>query len=44
MPKGLPVHGLPLHYGRGLLEIYAIIWVAAGVAIAIREWRDRRGR
>lgn len=35
---------LPLHYGRGLLEIYAIIWVAAGVAVGIREWRDRRRR
>jgi hypothetical protein len=33
---------LPLHYGRGLLEVYAIIWAAAGIAIGLREWRGRR--
>jgi hypothetical protein len=35
---------LPLHYGRGLLEIYAIIWVGAAVAAGIRGRRDRGRR
>jgi hypothetical protein len=35
---------LPLHYGRGLLEIYTIIWAGAAVAAGIRGWRARHGR
>ena len=35
---------LPLHYGRGLLEIYAIIGAGAAVAAGVRSRRDRRGR
>lgn len=35
---------LPLHYGRGLLEIFAVIWASAAVATAIRACRDRRAR
>jgi hypothetical protein len=35
---------LPLHYGRGLLETYAVIWAGAAVAAAIRAWRERRRR
>jgi hypothetical protein len=33
---------LPLHYGRGLLEVYAVIVVAAAVVVAVRARRDRR--
>jgi hypothetical protein len=32
---------LPLHYGRGLLEIYAIIWATVAAAAGVRAWRDR---
>lgn len=32
---------LPLHYGRGLLEIYGVIWGAVAVAVAVRAWPDR---
>ena len=32
---------LPVHYGRGLLEIYAVIWAAAALAGALRHWRRR---
>ncbi|MDT5040547.1 MAG: hypothetical protein QOE51_1532, partial [Actinoplanes sp.] len=35
---------LPLHYGRGLLEIYGIIWATAGAALLMRSWRERRRR
>ncbi|MDT5031343.1 MAG: hypothetical protein QOC94_1514 [Actinoplanes sp.] len=35
---------LPLHYGRGLLEVYAIIWAGAGVAAGVRRWRTRGER
>jgi hypothetical protein len=35
---------LPLHYGRGLLGIYAVIWVTAGAALVTRSWRERRRR
>ena len=35
---------LPLHYGRGLLAIYAIIWSAALATVATRSWRERRRR
>jgi hypothetical protein len=35
---------LPLHYGRGLLEVYAVIWLAAAVAAVVRSRRDRRVR
>jgi len=35
---------LPLRYGRGLLEIYAVIWATAAVAAAVRAWRARRRR
>ncbi|GIF23556.1 hypothetical protein BJ973_004165 [Actinoplanes tereljensis] len=31
---------LPLHYGRGLLEAYAVIWAAVAVA-AVRSRRHR---
>jgi hypothetical protein len=35
---------LPLHYGRGLLEVYAVIWLTAAVAAAVRaRRRDRAG-
>jgi Na+/proline symporter len=34
---------LPLPYGRGLLELYAIIWAAVAVA-AVRSRRARRTR
>jgi hypothetical protein len=34
---------LPLHYGRGLLEIYAIIWATVAAAAGVRAWRDQRG-
>lgn len=27
---------LPLHYGRGLLEVYAVIWLTAAVAAVVR--------
>jgi hypothetical protein len=33
---------LPLHYGRGLLEVYAVIWLAAGVAAATSRRRPPR--
>lgn len=33
---------LPLHYGRGLLAIYAIIWTTAAVAAGALALRDRR--
>ena len=33
---------LPLHYGRGLLETYAIIWTTAAVAGAVQARRHRR--
>lgn len=32
---------LPLHYGRGLLEVYAIIWLTAAVAALVRARRAR---
>lgn len=35
---------LPLHYGRGLFEIYAVIWTTAAVAATIRARRERRAR
>lgn len=35
---------LPLPYGRGLLEIYGVVWAAAGLAAAVRALRDRRAR
>ena len=35
---------LPLHYGRGLFEVYAIIWLAAAVAATARAVRGRRAR
>jgi len=35
---------LPLHYGRGLLEIYALIGTTAAVAAMMQAWRDRRRR
>lgn len=35
---------LPLHYGRGLLELYAIIWLTAAVTAVIRSRRPRRFR
>jgi hypothetical protein len=30
---------LPLHYGRGLLEAYAVIWVTAAVTAVVRARR-----
>ena len=33
---------LPLPYGRGLLETYAIIWAVAAIAALVRARRDRR--
>ena len=33
---------LPLHYGRGLLEIYAIIWATAAVAGGVQALHRRR--
>ena len=33
---------LPLHYGRGLLEIYAIIWATVAAAATVQAGRDRR--
>ena len=33
---------LPLHYGRGLLEIYVIIWATAAVAGGVQARRRRR--
>jgi hypothetical protein len=33
---------LPLHYGRGLLEIYAIVWATAAAAGSVQAWRHRR--
>lgn len=33
---------LPLHYGRGLLEIYVVIWATVAVAATVQAWRDRR--
>jgi hypothetical protein len=35
---------LPLHYGRGLLEIYGAICGAVAVAIAVRAWRGHRAQ
>jgi hypothetical protein len=35
---------LPLHYGRGLLGIYAVIWAAAAAAAALRTRRLRHTR
>ena len=35
---------LPLHYGRGLLEVYAVIWVTAAVAAVVRARRARPDR
>ncbi|AGZ42965.1 hypothetical protein [Actinoplanes friuliensis] len=32
---------LPLNYGRGLLVIFAVIWVAAAVAVVVRRRRVR---
>jgi hypothetical protein len=32
---------LPLNYGRGLLVIFAAIWVAAAVAVVVRRRRVR---
>ena len=32
---------LPLHYGRGLLEVYAVIWLTAAAAALVRA-RMRR--
>lgn len=33
---------LPLHYGRGLLEIYGLIALTTATAVAVRAWRRRR--
>lgn len=33
---------LPLHYGRGLLEVYATIGLTAAAVAAIRAWLLRR--
>jgi Na+/proline symporter len=35
---------LPLHYGRGLLEIYAVVWAMVAAAAGVRAWRDHRRR
>jgi hypothetical protein len=35
---------LPLHYGRGLLDVYAVIWAGAAVAAVVRVRRERRRR
>lgn len=35
---------LPLHYGRGLLEAYAVIWVTAAVAAVVRARRRPRAQ
>ena len=35
---------LPLHYGRGLLEIYAVIWATVAAAAAVQAWRGRSRR
>jgi hypothetical protein len=35
---------LPLHYGRGLAEIYGVIWLTTAVAIVVRARRDGRAR
>ncbi|MEU4243645.1 hypothetical protein [Actinoplanes sp. NPDC026619] len=35
---------LPLHYGRGLLEAYAIIFLTAAVMAAVRARRARTAR
>jgi hypothetical protein len=32
---------LPLHYGRGLLVIYTIIWATTAVAVAVQRRRHR---
>jgi hypothetical protein len=33
---------LPRHYGAGLLEILAVVWVVTGVSVAVRARRHRR--
>ena len=35
---------LPLHYGRGLLEIYGLIWATTAAVVVTRSWRERRRR
>jgi len=35
---------LPLHYGRGLLEIYGLIWATTAAVVLTRSWRERRRR
>lgn len=33
---------LPLHYGRGLLEVLAVVWATAAASAAVRAWREHR--
>jgi len=35
---------LPLNYGRGLLEIYGLIWVSTALAAAVRARKERPAR
>lgn len=35
---------LPLHYGRGLLVVYTLIWVTTTVVVVVRRWRHRPHR
>ena len=33
---------LPLHYGRGLVEVYVVVWAAVAIAALVQALRARR--